>query len=82
MVEANNSTDDLQPEYDFSQGEPGKHVAAYRAGHKVRIHKIDGSLEECHFTLADGAVMLDPDLHAKFPTSDAVNQALRSLVNL
>lgn len=81
MVEADNSTGELQPEYDFSQGERGKHVAAYRAGHDVRILKTDGTVEECHFTLADGAVMLDPDLHAKFPTSDAVNHALRSLVN-
>ncbi|MDY0170967.1 MAG: hypothetical protein RBS80_30790 [Thermoguttaceae bacterium] len=37
-------------------------------------------MEEHHFTLQDGAVMLDPDLKARFPDSDSVNRALRSLV--
>lgn len=78
MSEAN-STDDLRPEYDFSQGVRGKHFREYRAGHSVRVVKTDGTVEEHHFTLADGAVMLDPDLRARFPDSEAVNCALRSL---
>jgi hypothetical protein len=73
--------DQMQPEYDFSEGVRGKHVEAYRSGHVTRVAKSDGTVEECHFTLADGAVMLDPDLKAKFPTSESVNQALRSLVS-
>jgi len=32
-----------------------------------------------HFTLAEGAVMLDPDVKAAFPDSEAVNRALRTL---
>ena len=70
---------DMNDEYDFSGGEVGKHYRAYRAGHRVRIQKIDGSVEERHFTLEEGAVMLDPDLRLKFPDSDSVNKALRSL---
>lgn len=71
----------MREECDFSKGVRGKHYRAYRAGHSVRIHQTDGSIEEHHFTLADGAVMIDPDLRAHFPDSDAVNQALRSIVS-
>ena len=77
----NSNNDNMREEYDFSDsnGVRGKHYQAYRAGHLVRITKTDGTVEEQHFTLADGAVMLDPDLRALFPDSDAVNNALRSL---
>jgi len=70
----------MREEYDFSQGVRGKHYRAYRAGHVVRVQKSDGSVEEHHFSLQDGAVMLDPDLKAEFPDSESVNRALRSLV--
>ncbi len=69
----------MRAEYDFSQGVRGKHSRAYRAGHVVEEQKSDGSVEEHHFTLKDGAVMLDPDLKARFPDSESVNEALRSL---
>ncbi|NUM54372.1 MAG: hypothetical protein HUU46_12060 [Candidatus Hydrogenedentes bacterium] len=68
----------MQEEYDFSNGVRGKHYRAYREGHRVRIAKESGVVEELHFTLQDGAVMLDPDLRDQFPDSDAVNKALRS----
>lgn len=72
---------EMKAEYDFSKGVRGKHYRAYRGGHTIRIAKADGSIEEHHFTLEDGAVMLDPDLRERFPDSDAVNKALRSLVS-
>lgn len=71
----------MKAEYDFSNGVRGKHYRAYRSGHTVRITNVDGSSDEQHFTLEDGAVMLDPDLRERFPDSDAVNKALRSLVS-
>jgi len=80
MSESDDKTDEMREEYDFSQGVRGKHYQAYRAGHIVRVRKSDGSVEERHFTLQDGAVMLDPDLKARFPDSESVNRALRSFV--
>jgi hypothetical protein len=73
---------DILPEYDFTskQGERGKYYQAYRQGHDVKIYQDDGTVETHHFTLEEGAVMLDPDLCAYFPDSEAVNRALRSLV--
>ena len=80
MKKTDNNHEDMLPEYDFSRGVRGKHYKSYRQGHQVEIYKQDGSKEVKFFTLQDGAVMLDPDLQRRFPTSDAVNQALRSLL--
>jgi hypothetical protein len=80
MSESDHTTDEMREEYDFSGGVRGKHYQAYRAGHVVRVRKSDGSTEQRHFTLQDGAVMLDPDLKVRFPDSESVNRALRSLV--
>jgi hypothetical protein len=75
-------TDEMRPEYDFRNGVRGKHYQAYRSGHSVTIHKTDGSTVVQHFTLEDGAIILEPDVRAYFPDSDAVNSALRCLIPL
>ncbi len=80
MSESDDNTKEMREEYDFSRGVRGKHYRAYRAGHTIRVTKADGTVEERHFTLEDGAVMLDPDLRASFPDSESVNRALRTLV--
>jgi len=76
--------DDMRPEYDFADqlGERGKYYQIYRQGHQVNIHKEDGTVETHYFTLAEGAVMLEPDVLAYFPNSEAVNHALRGLIAL
>lgn len=71
---------EMRDEYDFSAGTRGKHHQAYRHGHTVRVIKADGGVEVRQFTLADGAVMLDPDIRARFPDSAAVNSAVRAIV--
>ncbi len=79
MNESSHNADEMKEEYDFSQSVRGKHYKAYRAGHVVRMEKSDGSIEQRHFTLQEGAVMLDPDMRERFPDSESVNAALRSL---
>jgi len=77
--------EDMRAEYDFSAmkgGVRGKYYEAYREGHKVVIHKEDGTDSVQYFKLEDGAVMLEPDVRKYFPTSDAVNKALRSLIEI
>ena len=76
---------DMLPEYDFSKmegGVRGKYAEAYRKGHTVKIHNADGTITVRHFTLEDGAVMLEPDIRKYFPDSKAVNEALRCLIPL
>lgn len=72
----------MRREYDFSgqKGVRGKYYRAYRKGHSVRILEDDGTVTVRHFSLADGAVMLEPDVRAYFRNSAAVNKALRSLI--
>ena len=74
--------DDVLLEYDFRGGVRGKHHKAYAQGHVVKIHKADGTTSVQYFTLEDGAVLLEPDVRAYFPDSEAVNNALRTLIAL
>jgi len=77
--------DDMRPEYDFSTmkgGVRGKYYQAYREGHKVVVHREDGTDSVQYFKLEDGAVILEPDVRKYFPTSDAVNKALRLLIEI
>ncbi|GEM_PF-607169 len=78
--ELNPENDDMRPEYDFRGGVRGKHYRAYRQGHTVTIHKMDGTTVVQHFKLEEGAVILDPDVRLYFPNDEAVNKALRSLI--
>lgn len=84
MKKTEKQSAEMKPEYDFAQrkGERGKYTLSYRTGHTVRIHQPDGTVTEQHFSLEDGAVMLEPDVRAYFPDSESVNAALRSVIEL
>ncbi|MTJ14292.1 hypothetical protein FJR11_17240 [Anabaena sp. UHCC 0187] len=77
-----NTDNEMLPEYDFIGGVRGKHYQAYRRGHTVTIHQADGTDIVQHFTLEDGAIMLDPDVREYFSDTETVNQALRTLISL
>jgi hypothetical protein len=74
--------DEMLAEYDFTGGVRGKHHEAYRQGHTVTIHQTDGTTVVQTFSPADEIVLLDPDVRAYFPDSEAVNRALRTLISL
>jgi hypothetical protein len=79
------TVEDMRAQYDFSTmkgGVRGKYYEAYREGHKVVIHKEDGTKSVQYFKLEDGAVMLEPDVRKYFPNSQAVNKALKSLIEI
>jgi hypothetical protein len=57
-----NESDEMLPEYDFSQGVRGKHFQAYQ--------------ENTH------VIFLEEDIAKVFKTSQAVNHALRMLINI
>lgn len=76
------SDDSMEPEYDFSSGVRGKHYQAFRGSYIVRVRKGDGTVEERESALPEGVVVLDPDVRAYFPDSEAVNRALRGLIEL
>ena len=64
LSEGQAADDEMLPEYDFSGGVRGKHYQAYRRGYQVIIHKMDNTTEVRDFALAEGAVILAPDVHA------------------
>ena len=72
----------MLPEYDFRGAVRGKAYLPLHKGYSVTIHQEDGSTVVEHYKLIDGAIMLQPDVRRYFPDSDAVNKALRSLINL
>jgi hypothetical protein len=82
LSEQQTADNEMLPEYDFSGGVRGKHYQAYRRGYQVIIHKTDGTTEIRDFALPEGAVVLDPDVRAYFPDSEAVNRTLRGLISL
>jgi len=84
MKKANNPTPeaDLRPEYDFSNAVRGKHHKPMHKGYSVEVHKADGTTVIEHYQVAEGTVMLQPDVRAYFPDSESVNKALRSLITL
>ena len=75
-------TEEMMARYDFSKGKRTDHAQRYQQGHEVRVERADGSVAVQHFTLADGAVLLAPDVRAVFKDSTSVNQALRCLIPL
>lgn len=83
--EKSKTVEDMRPEYDFSVmkgGVRGKYYKAYRKEHQVIVHKENGTDSVQYFKLEDGAVMLEPDVRKYFATSEAVNKALRSLIEI
>jgi hypothetical protein len=76
-----NAVTDMRPEYDFARGVRGKHYRALRAGYTIRIYKVDGTVVEKQVGSKD-TVTLAPDVRKYFPTSRAVNEALRTLIAL
>ena len=74
--------EEMRAEYDFSGGMRGKHAAAYHKGHSVTVHKKDGTTVVQTFKLAEGAVVLAPDVREYFPDAESVNNALRTLISI
>jgi hypothetical protein len=84
MKKTPKKVEEMRAEYDFKgkKGERGKYYRAYREGHTVLIQQTDGTETIQHFTLEEGAIMLEPDVRKYFPTSESVNETLRSLISL
>jgi len=74
--------DAMQSEYDFSGGIRGKYAKRLKEnGYTIRIYHSDGTFSESH-VLGEKTVVLDADVWEYFSSSDAVNNALRTLISL
>lgn len=72
----------MRAEYDFSKAERGKFYRPLDKGYTVHIKQKEGTEVVKHYTLAEGAILLEPDVREYFPDSQSVNEALRSLIQL
>jgi len=82
MKTTKKKNDVMRDEYDFSKAERGKFYRPLDKGYTVRVSKKDGTVEVNHYMLAEGTVLLAPDVLEYFPDSESVNEALRSLIQL
>ncbi|WKZ43659.1 MAG: hypothetical protein QY302_16315 [Anaerolineales bacterium] len=73
---------EMRAEYDFSKAVRGKFYRPLDKGYTVHVTKTDGTVEVNRYMLAEGAVLLAPDVAEYFPDSESVNEALRSLIQL
>jgi hypothetical protein len=74
--------DEMRTEYDFSNGERGKFYRPLDNGYTVHVRQSDGTTVVNHYTLAEGTILLAPDVREYFSDSETVNDALRSLIQL
>ena len=74
--------DEMLAEYDFSKAERGKFHRPLDKGYIVHVKQSDGTEVVNHYTLAEGTILLAPDVREYFSDSEAVNEALRSLIHL
>lgn len=72
----------MRTEYDFNKAERGKFYRPLDKGYTVHVHQSDGTVVVNHYTLAEGTVLLAPDVREYFSDSKTVNEALRSLIQL
>jgi len=82
MKTTKKKNEEMRAEYDFSKAERGKFYRPLDKGYTVHVTKADGATVINHYTLAEGAVLLAPDVLEYFSDSDSVNEALRSLIQL
>lgn len=73
---------EMRTEYDFSKAERGKFYRPLDKGYQVRVNQSDGTVVVNHYTLAEGTILLAPDVREYFSDSETVNDALRSLIQL
>lgn len=72
----------MRAEYDFSKATRRKFYRPLDKGYTVHIKQKDGTEVINHFTLAEGTILLEPDVREYFPDSESVNEALRSIIHL
>ena len=71
--------DTMRDDYDFSTGVRGKYRHFIGQPRTLRIRHPDGSVT---VETVEPAIELDPDVRQYFPDSEAVNRALRGLIEL
>jgi hypothetical protein len=82
-VEGNQPEDDtMRPQYDFSKSLQGKYRHLIGQPYTRKVHHGDGTITVEQVEAAQGVGVLATDVREYFPDSEAVNKALRGLIEL
>ena len=75
---------EMLPEYDLSGkvGVRGMYYQRMRDGYTIHVNQSDGTTLIQHVIKPEGTITLDPDVHMYFRDAEAVNAALRALIQL
>ncbi len=73
------SQDELRDDYDFSKGTRGRYSQLSNQVRTLKIRHSDGSVT---VETVKPPIQLDADVQKYFPDSEAVNKALRGLIEL
>lgn len=73
------ANDTLREDYDFTEGIRGKYRHFSGQARTLKVHHSDGSVT---VATIPPAIELDPDVRRYFRDSEAVNKALRGLIEL
>lgn len=76
---SNKPEHDMADDYDFSAGVRGKFQGSTEQARVLHIRQADGSVK---VETLEPPIELDPEVRKYFPTSEAVNRALRGLIEL
>ncbi len=69
----------MHDDYNFSNGVRGRYRYLHGQPYTIRVCHPDGSVT---LETVEATIELDPDVRSYFPDSEAVNRALRSLIEL
>ena len=73
---------EMRSEYDFSGGVRNRFAAQLKEdGYSIRVTRRDGTIVEKRVA-GENTITLEPDVQEYFPTSQAVNRALRTLISI
>jgi hypothetical protein len=74
--------DTMRSHYDFSESVQGKYRHLIGQSYTRKVYHADGTTTVERVEPAQGVVVLAPDVREYFPDSEAVNKALRGLIEL
>ena len=76
--------DDIPAEYNLTGKSyvRGKYYQRLRDGYSIQVQQADGTIVRQTVVRPEGTILLDPDVRAYFPDAEAVNTALRALIDL
>ncbi len=73
--------EDIEPEYDFSNGIRGKHYKEFACGYTVTVYSPNKSTCDKQIVKKSNFIQIDEDIQDYFKNPKEVNNALRTYIH-